>query len=133
MSAADDNHAPDSHFHFDKKYEGRWKHLKDDIDFSSMIHQQTKKPIKYFGKKVGNERVRYEIDQGGGSVKVKELKLEDVKDADGKPTSKELKVTYKREMPINDFMMFAMEKDLRGYTQEDVDDANGGNEDASNK
>lgn len=53
------------------------------------------------------------------------MKLEDVKDKDGKPTSKELKITYKRDMPINDFMMFAMEKDLRGYTQEEVDEANG--------
>jgi|GEM_PF-6300011 len=29
-------------------------------------------------------------------------------------------------MPANDFMMFAMEKDLRGYTQEEVDTANAG-------
>ncbi len=98
-----------------------------------MLSQSTKKPIKYFGKKVGNERVWYEIDQSSGSVKVREMKLEETKDDKGKITGRNLKVMYKREMPINDFMMFAMEKDLRGYTQEDVDTANGGDEDSANK
>lgn len=130
---ASDNESSDARFQFDKKYEGWVKHVKDDIDFSSMVHQKTKKPIKYFGKKVGNERVWYEIDQRAGSIHVKELKLEDVKDKDGNPISKDLKVTYKKEMPINDFMMFSMEKDLRGYTQQDVDEANGGEEDGAKK
>lgn len=129
VSASDDDSPADKNFHFDKKYEGRRKHLKDDIDFSSMIHQQTKKPIKYFGKKVGDERVWYEVDQRGGSVKLKEIQQKDKEDKN----NKDLETTYEREMPINDFMMFAMEKDLRGYTQEDVDDANGGNEYPQNK
>lgn len=39
--------------------------------------------------------------------------------------------TYERTMPVNDFMMFAMEKDLRGYTQEEVDSANGADNDSA--
>lgn len=52
VTTGDDKHAPEGHFHFDKKYDGWRKHLKDDIDFSSMVSQKSKKSIKYFGKKV---------------------------------------------------------------------------------
>ena len=90
-----------------------------------MKHQQTKKDIKYFGKKVGNDRVWFETELHGDSIRVKEVKIKEEKDDKGKVKSRSLEYPYTKEMPINDFMMFAMEKDLRGYTQEDVDTANG--------
>lgn len=87
-----------------------------------MKHQRTGKDIKYFGKKSGDQRAWYEIETHGNSVTVKQISLE--KSADS--GEKTLSTTYKKTMPINDFMMFAMEKNLRGYTQEEVDVANGG-------
>lgn len=120
MSLSDDG-TPEGgeHFHFDKKYESRRKHLKDDIDFPAMKNQKTGKDIKYFGKKSGDQRARFEIEQSGGSVKVRQISLDkDTKD----PTKAH--ITYEKVMPVNDFMIFAMEKDLRGYTQEEVDAAN---------
>lgn len=66
VSTSDDGpQSGEEHFHFDKKYEGRWKHLKDDIDFPSMKNQRTKKDIKYFGKKSGDQRAWYEVEVNG--------------------------------------------------------------------
>lgn len=130
-TADDDTTTTGTHFHFDKKYEGWRNHLKEDINFSSMKNQQTGKDIRYFGKKIGDTRAWYEIDLKGDAVSVREIQIEDEKNDDDQIVKRTKKIMYEQTMPVNDFMMFAMEKDLRGYTQEDVDKANGADEDKS--
>lgn len=119
FSTSESEHADAStHFHFDKKYEGRWKHLKDDINFASMKHQRTGEDIRYFGKKSGEKRAWFKVEPRGEYVVVEEISIDE--------KESKLKKTYEKKMTANDFMMFAMEKDLRGYTQEEVDQANDG-------
>ena len=82
-----------------------------------MKQQRTGDEIRYFGKKNGEKRVWYKIETHGDGVDVQEISYDE----------KENKIasSFHKKMPANDFMMFTMEKDLRGYTQEEVDEANG--------
>lgn len=110
---------PNSKWKLDSKYADWIKMMQQKVDFSSMLKQDTKAKVQYFGATVGDERLWYKVDFSG--------KLATIVGKDR--TNKMVKQT----MDMNGFMIFAAEKGLHPYSQEEVDKANGGDQDSSMK
>lgn len=105
---------PNTKLKFDKKYMDWVKMMQQKVDFSSMVKQgegDKKEDVKYFGSIVGEERLRYKVNLAERTVGVEWL------DRKGN--------MVRQEMDLNGFMIFAAEKGIHPYSQEDVDRANG--------
>ena len=115
-----------------KRIDDRYKQLIKTVDFGSMKKQaddgkgQTE-DIKYFGasfydldsnsEKYVEKKAWYKVEFVGNKVKLS------VPNPDGKGSP-----LWSRQLNMNEFLLFAADKNLKPYSQKDVDEVNAKNE-----